>query len=87
MPDWEVIKSVWPLLAAVAGLWARLEVALAQNRDQSVRNEAEIRKLEAQLEAQKSTTHQLALGQARMEETLVSIGRTLERIDRKISGV
>lgn len=86
MPEWDAIQSVWPLLIAVAGLWGRLEVALSQNRAQSLKNEAEIRKLEVQLETQRATTHQLALGQVRMEETLVSIGRTLERIDRNITG-
>ncbi|MEG4641422.1 hypothetical protein VB636_00780 [Paracoccus sp. APAP_BH8] len=48
------------------------------------RSTAEINKLEAQLEAQKLVTQKQGLTLARMEESLVSIGRTLERIDRKI---
>ena len=86
MPEWTAIQEVWPLLIGVAVIWARLEVALSQNRSQSVKNEAEIQKLESQLEVQKSVTHQQALSLARIEESLTSIGRTLERMDRKISG-
>lgn len=86
MPEWAAIQQVWPLLVAVAAVWGRLEVALVKNRDRSLKNEAEIQKLEIQVDAQNATVHQLALGQARMEESLVSIGRTLERIDRNISG-
>ncbi len=86
MPEWTAIQEVWPLLIGVAAVWARLEVALSQNRSQSVKNEAEIQKLESQLEVQKSVTHQQALSLARIEESLTSIGRTLERMDRKISG-
>ena len=86
MPDWNAIQEVWPLLVAVAGIWARLEVTMVRNREQSVRNEAEISKLEAALEAQRAVTHAQGLSLARIEETLVSIGRTLERMDRKIPG-
>ncbi|WP_028714361.1 hypothetical protein [Paracoccus sp. J55] len=84
MPDWSAIQQVWPLLIAVAGVWAKLEVTMMRNREQSARNEVEINKLEAQLEAQKLVTQKQGLMLARMEESLVSIGRTLERIDRKI---
>ena len=86
MPEWTAIQQVWPLLIGVAVIWARLEVALSQNRSQSVKNESEIQKLESQLEVQKAVTHQQALSLARIEESLTSIGRTLERMDRKISG-
>lgn len=86
MPEWTAIQEVWPLLIGVAVIWARLEVALSQNRSQSVKNESEIQKLESQLEVQKAVTHQQALSLARIEESLTSVGRTLERIDRKISG-
>ena len=86
MPDWNAIQEVWPLLVAVAGVWAKLEVTMVRNREQSVRNEAEINKLEAALEAQRAVTHAQGLSLARIEETLVSIWRTLERMDRKIPG-
>lgn len=87
MPSWSAIQQVWPLLLGAAVIWARLEVALNQNRTQSAKNESEIQKLEVQLDAQKAVTHQQALALARIEESLTSIGRTLERLDRKISGV
>ena len=45
MPPWSAIQEVWPLLIGVAAIWARLEVAMAQNRAQSVKNEGEIQKL------------------------------------------
>lgn len=86
MPEWNSIQEVWPLLIAVAAVWGRLEVALSQNKAQSMKNEAEIQKLELQLETQKTVTQQQALALARIEESLTSIGRTLERMDRKISG-
>ena len=86
MPDWNAIQEVWPLLVAVAGVWAKLEVTMVRNREQSVRNEAEINKLEAALEAQRAVTHAQGLSLARIEETLASIWRILERMDRKIPG-
>lgn len=86
MPDWNAIQEVWPLLVAVAAVWARMEVTMVRNREQSVRNESEISKLETALEAQKAVTQAQGLSLARIEESLVSIGRTLERMDRKMSG-
>ena len=85
MPPWSAIQDVWPLLIGVAAIWARLEVAMAQNRAQSVKNEGEIQKLEGQVETQRAVSQQQALSLARIEESLTSIGRTLERLDRKIS--
>lgn len=86
MPDWNAIQSVWPLILAVAAVWAKLEVTMMRNREHSMRNEEEIAKLERQLEAQRAVTVAQGLSLARIEESLVSVGRTLERIDRKISG-
>lgn len=86
MPDWNAIQSVWPLILAVAAVWAKLEVTMMRNREQSIRNEEEIAKLERQLETQRAVTVAQGLSLARIEESLVSVGRTLERIDRKISG-
>ena len=84
MPEWNSIQEVWPLLIAVAAVWGRLEVALSQNKAQSMKNEGEIQKLELQLETQKAVTQQQALALARIEESLTSIGRTLERMDRRL---
>lgn len=84
MPEWNSIQEVWPLLIAVAAVWGRLEVALSQNKVQSMKNESEIQKLELALEAQKAVTQQQALALARIEESLTSIGRTLERMDRRL---
>jgi hypothetical protein len=52
MPEWEALKSVWPLFAGLGALWVRLEVALAQTRQQSIENAKEIAKLEAKADAQ-----------------------------------
>jgi len=84
MPEWNSIQEVWPLLIAVAAVWGRLEVALSQNKAQSMKNESEIQKLELALETQKAVTQQQALALARIEESLTSIGRTLERMDRRL---
>lgn len=84
MPNWETIQAVWPLLLGIAGLWARIEVALIKSRDQSKANEREIAKLEVKVEAQAVSAAQQAIQLGRIEESLLGIGRTLERLDRKI---
>lgn len=84
MPNWETIQAVWPLLLGIAGLWARIEVALSKSRDQSKANEREIAKLEVKVEAQAASAAQQAIQLGRIEESLRGIGRTLERLDRKI---
>lgn len=83
MPSWETIQAVWPLLLGLAGLWARIEVALSKSRDQSKANEREIAKLEVKVEAQAASAAQQAVQLGRIEESLLGIGRTLERLDRK----
>lgn len=84
MPNWETIQAVWPLLLGIAGLWARIEVALSKARIQSQSNEREIVKLETKVETQGVSAAQQAVQLGRIEESLLSIGRTLERLDRKI---
>lgn len=84
MPSWDTIQAAWPLLAGLAALWARIEVALSRARDQSKANEREIAKLETKVEAQAASAAQQAVQLGRIEESLVGIGRTLERLDRKI---
>jgi hypothetical protein len=85
MPDWETIQAVWPLLLGLAGLWARIEVALSKSSALSKHNEREIAKLEVKVEAQASSAVQQAVQLGRIEESLLGIGRTLERLDRKIA--
>lgn len=85
MPDWETIQGVWPLLVGLCGVWARIEVALSNARNQSKQNEREIGKLEVKVEAQGVSAAQQAVQLGRIEESLLGIGRTLERLDRKIS--
>jgi len=83
MPNWETIQAVWPLLLGLAGLWARIEVALSKASAQSKQNEHEIAKLEVKVEAQAASAAQQAVQLGRIEESLLGIGRTLERLDRK----
>jgi hypothetical protein len=52
MPNWETIQAVWPLILGLAGLWARIEVALSKASAQSKQNEREVAKLEMKVEAQ-----------------------------------
>lgn len=85
MPNWETIQAVWPLLLGLAGLWARIEVALSKASAQSKQNEREIAKLEVKVEAQAASAAQQAVQLGRIEESLLGIGRTLERLDRKIA--
>lgn len=69
----------------LAGLWARIEVALSKASAQSKQNEREIAKLEVKVEAQAASAAQQAVQLGRIEESLLGIGRTLERLDRKIA--
>ena len=61
MPNWDMIQAVWPLLAGIAVLWARIEVALSKSRDQNKANEREIAKLEVKVEAQAVSAAQQAV--------------------------
>ncbi len=84
MPSWEAIQSVWPLLLGLAGLWARIEVALLKASEASKHADREIAKLEVKVEAQAASAAQQAVQLGRIEESLMGIGRTLERLDRKM---
>lgn len=85
MPNWETIQAVWPLLLGLAGLWARIEVALSKASAQSKQNEREIAKLEHKVEAHAESANEQAVQLGRIEESLIGIIRTLERLDRKIA--
>jgi hypothetical protein len=84
LPDWETLQKTWPLLAALAGLWARLEVARALGRAATVQNAAELARLEARVETMDKAAQNHAVQLGRIEEALKGVGHTLERIDRKI---
>jgi len=85
MPNWDMIQAVWPLLAGIAVLWARIEVALSKSRDQNKANEREIAKLEVKVEAQAVSAAQQAVQLGRIEEAITGIGRTLERLDNRMA--
>lgn len=61
-------------------------MALSRTRDQSKLNEKEIAKLERKVEDQAAAAQAQAIQLGRIEESIVGIGRTLERLDRKIPG-
>lgn len=88
LPDWEAIRSTWPLLIGGAVVWARLEVALALARAQSKTNELEIHKLEAKVEAQASAAQGQAVQLGRIESSIDGIRSMLELLikDRPPSG-
>jgi hypothetical protein len=86
MPEWEALKSVWPLFAGLGALWVRLEVALAQTRQQSIDNANEIAKLEAKADAQTLRSNDQAVQLGRIEEQITGlrgdIGRMLKIMER-----
>jgi hypothetical protein len=84
LPDWETLQKTWPLLAALAVLWARLEVARALGRAATVQNAAELTRLEARVDTMDKAAQNHAVQLGRIEEALKGVGHTLERIDRKI---
>jgi hypothetical protein len=86
MPEWETLKSVWPLFAGLGALWVRLEVALAQTRQQSIENAKEIAKLETKADAQTQRSNDQAVQLGRIEEQITGlrgdIGRVLKIMER-----
>jgi hypothetical protein len=86
MPEWEALKSVWPLFAGLGALWVRLEVALAQTRQQSIENAKEIAKLETKADAQTLRSNNQAVQLGRIEEQITGlrgdIGRMLKIMER-----
>ncbi|PKP68860.1 MAG: hypothetical protein CVT82_13670 [Alphaproteobacteria bacterium HGW-Alphaproteobacteria-4] len=84
LPDWETLQKTWPLLAALAALWARLEVARALGRAAAVQNVAELARLDAKVATMDKAAQNHAVQLGRIEEALKGVGHTLERIDRKI---
>jgi len=84
LPDWETLQKTWPLLAGLAALWARLEVARALGRAQMRQSAAELARLEARVDTMDKAAQNQAVQLGRIEEALKGVGHTLERIDRKI---
>ncbi|MDO5643694.1 MAG: hypothetical protein Q4G26_15080 [Paracoccus sp. (in: a-proteobacteria)] len=86
LPDWDNVRDAAPLIALVAGLWARMEVALSSSKAVSTRNEREIARLEAKVETLDAAARAQAVQLGRIEESISGVRSTLERIDRKMSG-
>ena len=84
--EWQAVLDNWPLIVAIAGLWARLEVALSKGRQQSESNAKDITSLEGKMDASDKLAGVQAVQLGRIEESLKGMGRTLDRIDRKTSG-
>lgn len=61
-------------------------MALSRKRDQSKLNEKEISKLERKVEDQAAAAQAQAIQLGRIEESIIGVGRILERMDRKIPG-
>ena len=79
-PSWEAIRETWPLMAALAALWGRLEVAMSRQRDLSTSNEREISDLRAKSEAQSTVAQSQAVQLGRIEEAIKGLGKTLDRV-------
>lgn len=84
MPSWETVQEVWPLLLGIAALWARIEVGVSKSREQGNANERDIAKLEARVDIQTTSVALQAVQLGRIEEGLIGIGKTLDRLDRKM---
>jgi len=67
IPDWDTIQAVWPLLLGLAGLWARIEVALSKGASRSRQHEREIARLEVKVEARAAPE---GIGSGRVSEDL-----------------
>lgn len=95
-PDLDTLFGAWPLIAGIAALWARLEVALSRARDQSKSNERAIAELDAEFEAaikeiradakqQQVASNLQAVQLGRIEASLAGFGKSLERIEKAIA--
>ena len=80
LPSWEAIQETWPLMGAVAALWARMEVAMARQRTLSQRNEHEITDLRSEQKAQNTVAQSQAVQLGRIEEAIKGLGKTLDRM-------
>lgn len=80
LPSWEAIQETWPLMGAVAALWARMEVAMARQRTLSQRNEHEITDLRSEQKTQSTVAQSQAVQLGRIEEAIKGLGKTLDRM-------
>lgn len=85
-PDWEAILNAWPLIAAIAALWARLEVARAVDKNEARHLRRELEKLETQITDEGNITGNQAVQLGKIEEALDGIAATLERLEERIDG-
>lgn len=91
MPDWEAVLNAWPLIAAVAGVWGRVEVALvgAKNEASYMRKEAEklddeIKILRRTMDEQSKVSGNQAVQLGRIEETLSNVAAVLARLEQRL---
>lgn len=80
LPSWETLQQSWPLFAAMAALWGRLEVAMARQRDLSIQNEKEISELKKTQQSQNLVSQNQAVQLGRIEEAVKGMGKTLDRV-------
>jgi len=93
LPSWEALRETWPMMAAVAVLWARLELTMYRQREASDRgqeisrrNEAELRKLEARVESHAAAAQEHAVQLSRIEEAIKGLGKAFDRLADQIAG-
>lgn len=86
LPDWDVVRSSWPLIIGGAVVWARLEVALSGTKRQSEANAGELAKLESKVDAQDKTTQGQAVILATIVAQTTAMKETLDRVARKLEG-
>lgn len=80
LPSWEALQQSWPLFAAMAALWGRLEVAMSRQRDLSMENEREIAELKKTQQTQNAVSQTQAVQLGRIEEAVKGMGKTLDRV-------
>lgn len=86
MPDWEAIKQSWPVILGVAGLWARLEMALSRSKQSAESNTREIAKMEAKVEMMDRAGHARDVQLATIVATTSAMKETLDRVAQKLEG-
>lgn len=87
LPDWESMQQSWPLMVAVAAIWARIEMAISRTTAQSVANAAELAKLETKVDSQGKDANVSSIQLATLAANSITMGGQLNRIEDKLDSL
>ena len=83
---WQALLSQWGVIAGIAGVWARLEVALALGRAKQNTNAAQIDELKQDARESERVIQGMAVQMGKVEQGISHITATLDRMAKKLDG-